>query len=86
VLRFGADQAAAGTACGRTQATITLVWSTAEATSATLAGPGAPAGEQPPSGRATACAPPGQSTYTLTATGPGGTAEATAAAGTPPPG
>ena len=86
VLRFGASQAAAGTACGRNEVTVALVWSTEEATSATLAGPGAPAGDQPPSGSTTACAPPGQPTYTLTATGPGGTAEATATAGTPPPG
>jgi hypothetical protein len=86
IVRFAATETAAGTACARGERTVSLVWTTEEATSATLAGPGAPTGDQPATGRATACAPPGQATYTLTATGPGGTAESTATSGTPPAG
>ena len=56
-----------------------LVWSALDATSVAIAGPGAPTGPQPTDGFAAACAPIGAAnpSYTLTATGPGGTTSVT---------
>jgi len=61
---------------------VQLAWSTTNATAVTLAGPGAPAGSQSPSGTAMACASgtTAAPAYVLTASGPGGTATAKAAA------
>lgn len=76
----GATNPQCGSA-GEVEATFT--WDTSDATSATL-GPqgGSPAGVRP-SGGVTRCARPG-STWTLTATGPGGTADAQATVPTSP--
>ena len=57
---------------------MTLAWESPDAETVTLDGPGAPSGTQPSSGQATVCRPQGDPvTYTLTATGPGGTATRT---------
>jgi RNA polymerase sigma factor (sigma-70 family) len=71
-----------GAGCGRGAMPVTLVWQSTGATSAALAGPGAPVGDLAPSGTAVACAPVGGADprYALTVTGPGGTATGEAAA------
>ena len=57
---------------------MTLAWESPDAETVTLDGPGAPSGAQPSSGSAIVCRPQGDPvTYTLTATGPGGTATRT---------
>lgn len=70
-----------GRPCDAADRRITLQWQVAGADSVRLSGEGAPAGPHPTSGRATACrvwGPP--ATYTLTASGPGGTETATVGA------
>jgi RNA polymerase sigma factor (sigma-70 family) len=69
-----------GRPCQSAQRPVTLTWATTGADTATLAGPNVPTGAQPASGQTTACLDAGQqpATYTLTVTGPGGTATAVA--------
>ncbi|MCU0310821.1 MAG: sigma-70 family RNA polymerase sigma factor [Acidimicrobiales bacterium] len=68
-----------GGACPPGQWASTLVWSTTGATGVSIVGSfGGPALAGPVSGSLVACAPTPGATWTLTATGPGGQAEATA--------
>jgi RNA polymerase sigma factor (sigma-70 family) len=82
VLRFtAAAQATTSSVCPGGTRPVALTWDTAGATSVALRGPGAPTTAQPPAGSATACTDGTQRpSYTLTASGPGGTASATASA------
>jgi RNA polymerase sigma factor (sigma-70 family) len=58
-------------ACGSTELPITFVWSSSDATSATLGPGGGAPNNVPPSGSTSVCSPPGI-TWVLTVTGPGG--------------
>lgn len=67
--------------CPSSNRAIGLVWQTTGADAVTITGPGAPVGPRSPDGSAIACAPmSGALTYTLTASGPGGTATRSATA------
>jgi RNA polymerase sigma factor (sigma-70 family) len=57
--------------CGSTELPITFVWSSSDATSATLGPGGGATSNVPPSGSTPVCSPPGI-TWVLTVTGPGG--------------
>lgn len=71
--RFGAVEQGLGPPCEATQRRITLAWESTGGTSARIEGPGAPTGDLPANGQATACRATGPpQTYTLTVTGPGG--------------
>jgi RNA polymerase sigma factor (sigma-70 family) len=81
VLRFAAIARRPAAPCADGERPVALAWEAANGTAAALAGPGAPAGGQPASGSATACAPGREpATFALTVTGPGGTDTATATA------
>jgi RNA polymerase sigma factor (sigma-70 family) len=78
ITGFGAT-ASVGSPCPSTGSRITLVWTATGGDRAALSGAGAPTGELPASGQATACIASGRpGTYTLTVSGPGGTDTATA--------
>jgi hypothetical protein len=63
-----------GTPCDAGDRRVTLGWDTSGADTVTISGPGASSVTRPPSGQTTVCRPQGDPvTYTLTATGPGGT-------------
>jgi hypothetical protein len=71
-----------GSGCSSTQLPVALAWQSTGAEAAAITGPGAPSGPLPASGTAVACAPVGgpDPTYTLTVSGPGGTASRTSSA------
>lgn len=79
VQRFAAAAQATSRACPNGRP-VQLTWTTTGATAVALAGPGAPAGVQAPSGTLAACAPSSTTapSYLLSATGPGGTTQAQA--------
>lgn len=80
---FTATLSRLGSCVGTTaQQTVTLRWSSTDADTATITGPGAPDGPLPATGSATACVGPTSTapTYSLTVTGPGGSATETATA------
>jgi hypothetical protein len=69
-----------GAPCGATQRRLTLAWEATGTDGVRLAGEGSPGGTLPPSGRTAVCRDQGDPvTYTLTATGPGGSTAATTA-------
>ena len=70
-------------ACDREQVPTTFVWSSRDATSATLGPVGGSATPVDPEGSVAECSTPG-ATWVLTVTGPGGTASASADAPPPP--
>lgn len=78
VVSFVATRLSAG--CGALERPVVLAWESANATGATLTGPGAPSGALSPSGSTTLCLTGRAQPYTLTVTGPGGSASATASA------
>ncbi len=78
VTDFSVASVTLGRPCAADQRRITLSWQVARADSVRLSGVGAPAGALPATGQGTACRASGPPvTYTLTASGPGGTQTAT---------
>jgi hypothetical protein len=78
VLDFSVASVTLGRPCAADQRRITLSWQVSRADTVQLSGVGAPAGSFPATGQGTACRVSGPPvTYTLTATGPGGTQTAT---------
>jgi DNA-directed RNA polymerase specialized sigma24 family protein len=81
IVGFRVASVTLGRPCADTERRITLTWQATSTDGVQISGEGAPAGALPATGQATACRASGPPvTYTLTASGPGGTDTATVSA------